>query len=248
MDRAAEFSGRVALVTGGTRGIGAAISKDLVAAGARVHAVYRTDTGAASALRERLGAAFSAIATDLSQPDVADRVVADVLKDSGRLDVLVNCAGVTDDRLLLRTRPSDLRVMFAVNLEAVILMTRAALQPMLKQRYGRIVSLSSVVASTGNPGQTAYAAAKAGVEGFTRALAREVATRGVTANCLAPGWIDTELTAHTDDAARVRALQATPVGRAGTPEEVAHAVTFLASEKAAYVTGTVLQVNGGMYM
>ena len=248
MDRGDDFSGRVALVTGGTRGIGAAISRELVARGARVHAVYRTDSAAADALGRELGAAFSATAADLSEDAVADRIVQAVLEASERIDVLVNCAGATGDRLLLRTRPSDLRAMLAVNLEAVVSTSRAALQPMLKQRYGRIVNVSSVVASTGNPGQTAYAAAKAGVEGFTRALAREVATRGVTANCVAPGWIDTALTAQTDDAARTRAIQATPVGRAGTPEEVAHAVIFLASERAGYVTGTVLQVNGGLYM
>jgi 3-oxoacyl-[acyl-carrier protein] reductase len=248
LDRAGDFSGRVALVTGGTRGIGAAISRDLVARGARVHAVYRADSAAAEKLRAELGDAFSVVAADLALPDVADRIVETVVEKAGRLDVLVNCAGATDDRLLLRTRSSDLRGSLAVNLEAVVLLSRAALQPMLKQRYGRIVSVSSVVASMGNPGQTAYAAAKAGVEGFTRSLAREVASRGVTANCVAPGWIATELTAHTDDAARARALQATPLGRAGTPEEVACAVTFLASERAGYITGTVLQVNGGMYM
>lgn len=248
MDRSGEFAGRVALVTGGTRGIGAAVSRALVERGARVHAVYRADSAAAATLRERLGGAFSSSAVDLARDDVAEAVVDDLVSENGRLDVLVNCAGATDDRLLLRTRPGELRASLALNLEAVVFMSRAALQPMLKQRYGRIVSLSSVVASAGNPGQTAYSAAKAGVEGFTRSLAREIASRGVTVNCVAPGWIDTALTAGIDTAARARALQATPIGRAGTPEEVASAVAFLASEDAAYITGTVLQVNGGMYM
>ena len=243
-----DFAGRVALVTGGTRGIGAAITRALVRAEARVYAVYHSNAAAAAALAAELGEGLSTLCADVGEPGSAAAAVEGVLAESGRLDVLVNCAGGAADRLLLRATPDYVRDTLAVNLESVIHYSRAALSPMLRQRYGRIVSLSSVVASSGNPGQSVYAAAKAGIEGFSRSLAREVAAKNITVNCVAPGWIDTELTSSAGQSARERAVEATPVGRAGMPQEVAEAVVFLASQCAAYVTGTVLQVNGGLYM
>jgi len=243
-----DFAGRVALVTGGTRGIGAAITRALVRAGARVYAVYRSNAVAAAELAAELGGAVVTLRADVGDPESATAVVEGVVAEGGRLDVLVNCAGGAADRLLLRATPDYVRETLAVNLESVIHYSRAALPPMLRQRYGRIVSVSSVVAASGNPGQSVYAAAKAGIEGFSRSLAREVASKKITVNCVAPGWIDTELTSTAGESARARAIQATPAGRAGMPQEVAEAVTFLASQRAAYVTGTVLQVNGGLYM
>lgn len=248
MASSGDFAGRVALVTGGTRGIGAAIASALARADARVYAVFRSNAATAAELSAALGDRLSTVCADVADPRSAVAVVEQVVGECGRLDVLVNCAGGAADRLLLRATPDYVRETLAVNLESVIHYSRAALSPMLRQRYGRIVSLSSVVAAAGNPGQTVYAAAKAGIEGFSRALAREVASKRVTVNCVAPGWIDTELTSTAGQSARSRAIEATPVGRAGTPEEVADAVTFLVSERAAYVTGAVLQVNGGLYM
>jgi 3-oxoacyl-[acyl-carrier protein] reductase len=243
-----QFAGRVALVTGGTRGIGAAITRALAREGARVYAVFRTNLAAATVLADEVGDDVITVCADVSEAEAANSLVERAVEESGRLDVLINCAGGAVDRLLLRATPDYVRQTLALNLESVIHCARAALTPMLRQRYGRIVSLGSVVAASGNPGQSVYAAAKAGIEGFTRSLAREVASKGVTANCVAPGWIDTELTSAAGGPARSRAIAATPVGRAGAPEEVADAVLFLASERAAYVTGTVLQVNGGLYM
>jgi len=243
-----DFAGRVALVTGGTRGIGSAVTLALTAGGARVYAVYRSDDAAAAELAGRIGDPLVTVRADVADPQAAASAVDRAVQESGRLDILVNCAGGATDRLLLRATPSYVRDTLALNLESVIHTSRAALPAMLKQRYGRIVSLGSVVAGSGNPGQAVYAAAKAGIEGFTRSLAREVALKGITVNCVAPGWIDTDLTSAVPGAARERAIDATPAGRAGTPEEVADAVLFLASNRAAYVTGTVLQVNGGLYM
>jgi 3-oxoacyl-[acyl-carrier protein] reductase len=243
-----DFAGRVALVTGGTRGIGAAITRALARADARVYAVYRSNAEAAAALAREVGGGLVTVCADVADPSAASSVVERVVGESGRLDVLVNCAGGAADRLLLRATPDYVRQTLALNLESVIHCSRVALSVMLRQRYGRIVSVGSVVAASGNPGQAVYAAAKAGIEGFTRSLAREVASKGVTVNCVAPGWIDTDLTSEAGGAARIRAIEATPVGRAGMPEEVADAVLFLASQRAAYVTGTVLQVNGGLYM
>jgi 3-oxoacyl-[acyl-carrier protein] reductase len=245
-----ELDGRVAVVTGGSRGIGAAVCERLVARGAVVYCVAR-DVAAAGPLRESLGGDAGRLVlagADVTDPSELGAVFARVEAERSRLDILVNCAGAASDGLLLRTSDERLRAGLRLNLEAAMAASRAALKPMLARRYGRIVSISSVVAAAGNAGQTVYAAAKAGLEGFTRSLAREVGSRGITVNCVAPGLIETRMTDALGGPARDRALEATALGRAGTPAEVAAAVGFLCGEDAAYVTGTVLQVNGGMYM
>jgi 3-oxoacyl-[acyl-carrier protein] reductase len=238
-------------VTGGTRGIGAAITEALLEQGARVCSLYKQDDAAAERLRASLG--VSADRLDLLRVDVTDdsaveATFARLQERHGRLDILVYCAGAAFDALLLRTGGDRLRSSLRVNLEAPIACARRALPLMLRQHYGRIVHVTSVVAAAGNPGQTAYAAAKGGVEAFARSLAREVGSRGITVNCVSPGLIETEMTASLTAEQRSRALEATAVGRAGTPREVASAVTYLCSEAAGYITGVVLQVNGGMYM
>jgi 3-oxoacyl-[acyl-carrier protein] reductase len=244
----ARFADRVALVTGGTRGIGAAVSLALAQAGATVWAVYKSDRAAAAGLSAAAAGSIATIQADVSDPEAANAAVARVIAEQSRLDILVHCAGGSSDRLLLRATPDYVRDTIAGNLCSAIYTTKAALGPMLKQRYGRIVTIGSVVAATGNPGQSVYAAAKAGIEGFTRCVAREVGAKGITINCVSPGWIDTPLTAGVAEPVRERAVASTPVGRAGTPSDVARAVLFLASERASFVTGTVLQLNGGLYM
>jgi 3-oxoacyl-[acyl-carrier protein] reductase len=240
----------VALVTGGTRGIGAAVSRVLVEAGARVFSVYRDDEAAAGALLDVVGAGerLTALRSDVTVVADLDALFERVDSDAGGLDILVNVAGQASDGLLLRAGPDKVRAALAVNLEATVSCCRLALVPMLEVGRGRIVNISSVVAAMGNSGQSVYAAAKAGVEGFTRSLAREVGAKGVTVNCVSPGLIDTEMTNGMEPELRRRAIDATALGREGTPAEVAGAVAYLVSDAAAYVTGAVLQVNGGMYM
>lgn len=220
--------------------------------GAIVHCLYKHNENAAVALKARLGS-VRAERLDLVRADVTeDAPLIDAFKHvasaSGRLDILVHCAGAVSDGLLLRMSDDRVRAGLRLNLESAIACAREALPMMLRQRYGRIVHVSSVVAALGNAGQTVYAAAKGGVEAFTRSLAREVGTRGITVNCVAPGLIETEMTDSMREAVRARALGATALGRAGTAAEVASAVGYLCSEEAAYVTGAVLHVNGGMYM
>ncbi len=222
----------------------------LVEAGARVFCVYREDDEAAGQLAGRLGAGdrFAAIRTDITAGDELAALFERIDSEAGALHILVNVAGRAEEGLLLRAGPGTVRAGLELNLEAAMACCRLALGPMLAARYGRIVNVSSVVAAMGNAGQTVYAAAKAGLEGFSRSLAREVGSRGVTVNCVAPGLIDTDMTQGMDPALRERVVEATAVGRVGTPEEAAAAVGYLVSDAAAYVTGTVLQVNGGMYM
>jgi 3-oxoacyl-[acyl-carrier protein] reductase len=241
---------KVALVTGGSRGIGAAIAQGLAEAGAAVGLCARHLEAAvrvAKAIEARGGRAL-AVEADISRAEDADRVVAACLDRFGRIDILVNNAGSTRDGLILRMKDEDWDQVLSVHLDGAFRCARAALRPMLKQRQGgRIINIGSVVGSMGNAGQANYAAAKAGLIGLTKALAREVASRGVTVNAVSPGFIDTDLTAGLPEAVRQTYLTQIPLGRFGTVAEVAAAVTFLASDSAAYITGQVIHVNGGMW-
>ena len=238
----------VALVTGATRGIGRAIAAELAAQG---HLVIGTATSAEgaraidAALAEQGGRGAVLNVTDGAAVDL---LVESIVKADGGLQVLVNNAGITRDQLAMRMKDDDWDAVLDTNLKAVFRLARAAMRPMMKQRFGRIVNITSVVGASGNPGQANYAAAKAGVAGLTRALARELGSRNVTVNCVAPGFIATDMTAALPQAQHERLLQQIPLGRLGQAEEIAHAVAFLASPRAGYITGAELHVNGGMFM
>jgi 3-oxoacyl-[acyl-carrier protein] reductase len=240
---------RVALVTGATRGIGRAIAQRLAEGGFRVVGTATTEVGA-TAIGEALAAqpGCRGIVLDVTDGDAVNAAVEAVVRDCGGLHVLVNNAGITRDMLSMRMKDEDWHAVLATNLTAVFRASRAAIRPMMKQRYGRIVNITSVVGASGNPGQANYAAAKAGVAGMTRSLAREVGSRGITVNCVAPGFIDTDMTQALPVAQAAALLAQIPLGRLGQAVEVAHAVAFLASAEAAYITGTELHVNGGMLM
>ena len=239
----------VALVTGASRGIGAAIALELAQRGYRVVGTATTAEGA-----QRIGAALSAHAgcsgavLDVNDAPSVDALIDSVVKEQGGLQVLVNNAGITRDQLAMRMKDDDWDAVLGTNLGAVFRVSRAAIRPMMKQRFGRIISITSVVGASGNPGQANYAAAKAGVAGMTRSLARELGSRGITVNCVAPGFIDTDMTRGLVDAQRDALLGQVPLGRFGNAREVAHAVGFLASEGASYITGSTIHVNGGMLM
>ena len=244
------FQGKVALVTGGARGIGRATAIRLAREGASVVVNYKTNADAAREavrLAGETGARATAVQADVSVPDEAERLVKQALEfGGGKLDILVNNAGTTRDNLLIRMSLEDWDAVLNLNLRGAFLVTKAAMRPMMKQRGGRIVNIASIAGVMGNAGQANYAAAKAGLIAFTKTVAREMASRNITANAVAPGLVPTELTAPLPQAVKDVMLAQTPLGRFGTVEDVANVVAFLASDDAAYVTGQVIVVDGGM--
>jgi 3-oxoacyl-[acyl-carrier protein] reductase len=243
------FEGQTALVTGASRGIGAAIALELAQSGLKVVGTATTDDGAAritNILAPHAGC--KGVTLDVNDVAAAEALVDSIVKEHGGLHVLVNNAGITRDMLAMRLKDEDWDAVMNTDLKAVFRMSRAVMRTMMKQRYGRIVSITSVVGSSGNPGQANYAAAKAGVAGMTRALARELGSRAITVNCVAPGLIETDMTAGLPEEQRKALLGQIPLGHLGQPADIAHAVAFLASPRAGYVTGQEIHVNGGMYM
>ena len=243
------YAGQAALVTGATRGIGAAIALELARRGVKVTGTATTDEGAG-----RISAALAAhagcrgVKLDVNDAAASEALVEALVKEHGALHMLVNNAGITRDQLAMRMKDEDWDVVLDTDLKAVFRLCRAVMRPMMKQRYGRIVSVTSVVGASGNAGQANYAAAKAGVAGMTRALARELGSRGITVNCVAPGFIATDMTAALGDEQKKALAGQIPLGRLGQPDDIAHAVAYLCSPQAGYVTGEQLHVNGGMYM
>src|SRR5687767_12892369 len=242
------FEGQVALVTGATRGIGAAIALELAQRGLKVIGTGTTAEGAASITVALSAYGGEGRVLNVNDAAATDALVDAIVKDHGGLQVLVNNAGITRDTLAMRLKDEGWDAVLDTNLKAVFRLSRAVMRTMMKQRYGRIVSITSVVGASGNPGQANYAAAKAGVAGMTRALARELGSRGITVNCVAPGFIATDMTDQLPEAQKTALLAQIPLGRLGAPDEIADAVAFLASPQAGYITGTELHVNGGMYM
>ena len=244
-----DLSRHIALVTGASRGIGRAIAARLAAQGAHVVAAARGEN--ARAVADEIGARggrAEAIALDVTAAGAAEQAIATTLERHGRIDILVNNAGIARDQLMLRMKRDDWDAVLATNLTAAFALTQAALKPMIRQRDGRIICISSVVGQSGNAGQANYAASKAGLIGFAKAVALEVASRGVTVNVVAPGLIETDMTRAITDNVRDEWAARIPLRRLGKPEDVAAAVCFLASDEASYITGQVLAVNGGMYM
>jgi 3-oxoacyl-[acyl-carrier protein] reductase len=235
------LEGRVALVTGASRGIGHAIAQELAKQGAKVVGTSTSESGAKNV--PGIGKVLN-----VRDPAQTDALVESIQKELGDIAILVNNAGITRDNLALRMKDADWDEVMETNLRAIFRLSRAVMRGMMKARWGRIINITSVVGASGNPGQANYAAAKAGVVGMTKSLARELGSRNITVNCVAPGFIDTDMTRALSDEQRKALLEHIPLGRLGTPQDVAAAVAYLASPGGAYVTGTVLHVNGGMYM
>lgn len=244
------LQGKIALVTGATRGIGQAIALELGKQGATVIGTATSDNGAQAISGYLQAAGISGKGYALNVNDVAqtEQVLADLRKEFGEIAILVNNAGITKDNLLARMSDEEWDDVLTTNLKSVFRLSRAVLRGMMKARAGRIISISSVVGSMGNPGQANYAASKAGMVGFTKSLAQEIGSRNITVNCVAPGFIDTDMTHALGEEQRTKLIEHVPLKRLGTPADIADAVAFLASSRAAYITGVTLHVNGGMYM
>jgi 3-oxoacyl-[acyl-carrier protein] reductase len=244
-----DLTGRVALVTGASRGIGRSIAEQLAARGAIVVAAARGENAkpVADAITET-GRRAEAVSLDVTEPGAPERLVASTIERHKRIDILVNNAGIARDQLMLRMKREDWDAVLATNLTAAFALTQAVLKPMIRQKGGRIISISSVVGQSGNAGQANYAASKAGLIGFAKSVAQEVASRNITVNVVAPGLIETDMTRTIAEDARADWATRIPLKRLGTPDDIAAAVCFLASDEAAYITGQVLAVNGGMYM
>lgn len=241
------FDGKIALVTGASRGIGRAIAEDLVARGAIVIGTATSENGA-QAISEYLSGKGKGFVLNVTENDSIEKFLAEVRAEFGEIDILVNNAGITRDNLLMRMKDDEWQDIINTNLSSVFRLSKAVMRAMMKKRYGRIITIGSVVGTMGNAGQANYAAAKAGVIGFSKSLAREVASRGITVNVVAPGFIETDMTRALTDDQRAGILSQVPANRLGDAKEIASAVAFLASDEASYITGETLHVNGGMYM
>jgi 3-oxoacyl-[acyl-carrier protein] reductase len=243
-----DLTGQIALVTGASRGIGQAIADALMQAGAKVIGTATTAEGAAAIDTRLKGNGGRGVALNVTDPKACEDIIDSIVKDFGGIQILVNNAGITRDQLAMRMKADEWTDVIDTNLSAVFRLSQAVLRPMMKARTGRIINITSIVGHMGNAGQANYAAAKAGVSGMTRALAREIGSRNITVNCVAPGFIDTDMTRALSEEQQNALKSNIPLARLGTPEDVASAVAFLASPAAAYITGNTLHVNGGLYL